>query len=85
MLALGAEFTVNRPLEVGLELIRFLDRHRHIAREIQVGRTTAAFCDVRRYRVRGTSNLIRKSPPFSCKGRANVADSRESAWAFCHT
>ena len=85
MLALGTKLTVHRPLKVGFELIRFLDRHRHIAREVSVGRTAASFCDVRRYRLRGASNLIRKTAPFRAKGRANAADSRESEWAFCHT
>jgi hypothetical protein len=50
-----------------LELIRFLDSHRHIAREIHVGRTTASFRDERRYRVRRARDLIRKSAPLSCK------------------
>ncbi len=67
MLARRTEFTVDRPLKVRLELIRFLDRHRHIAREIHVGRTTASFCDVSRYRVRRACDLIRKSAPLSCE------------------
>jgi hypothetical protein len=67
MFALRTKLTVDRPLKVGLELIRFPDRHRHIAREISVGRTTASFCDVRRYRVRRASDLIRKAAPLACK------------------
>jgi hypothetical protein len=67
MLALRTKLTVDRPLKVGLELIRFPDRHRHIAREISVGRTAASFCDVRRYRVRRASDLIRKAAPLACK------------------
>ena len=66
MLALGAEFTVDRPLKVGLELIRFLDRHRHIASKILVCRTTSPFRDVRRYRVCRASDLIGESAPPSC-------------------
>lgn len=54
-------------LQVGLELIRFLDRHGYIAGEIPVGRTTSSFCDVRRYCVRRASNLIGKATPLSRK------------------
>ena len=67
MLARRAEVAVNRALKVALELIRFLDRHRHMACEIDVGRTAAPFGDVRGDRVRRASDLIRKSAPLSGK------------------
>jgi hypothetical protein len=67
MLVLGAEPIVSRSLKVGLELIRFPDRHRDIAGEILVGRAPSSFRDVRRYRVRRASDLICESAPLSCK------------------
>ena len=68
MLTLRAESTVHRLLQVILELIRFLDRHRHIAGEINVGRTPSPFCDVRGNRLSGAYDLVRKSSPLSGKG-----------------
>jgi len=67
MLARKAEFTVDHTLQMGFELVRFLDRHRYIAGEIPIGRTPSSFCDMRRYCVCRASDLVRKSTPLSCK------------------
>jgi hypothetical protein len=67
VLCLRAKITVDRPLKVGFEFIRLLDRHRHIAREIPIGRAAAPFRDERRERVRCARDLIRESAPLSCK------------------
>lgn len=67
MLTRGAKTTVDRTLQMGFELIRFLDRHRYIAGEIPIRRTPSPLCDMRRYRVCRASDLIRKSRALSCE------------------
>ena len=67
MFAWGAEVTVDRPLEVRLELVRFLDRHRHIPGEIHVGGAASAFRDMRRNGVRRACDLISQPAPVSGK------------------
>ena len=71
MLGFGAEPTVDGPLKMAFQLVRLFDGHGHIAREIDVGRASASFCDVRRYGIGRARDLIRKSAPLSRKEPGN--------------